>query len=81
MYVHIRLNRTSYEDVMALPYLAIQDNSVRAVIDSTIVVLPVEVVASFPDTVLVRGLKNETQILINSSEFIADSVKVVGIPK
>jgi multidrug efflux pump subunit AcrA (membrane-fusion protein) len=81
MYVYIRLNKESYEEVMALPYLAVKNNSVRAVIDSAIVQLPVEIVASFPDTLLVRGLKNKTQILINSSEFIADSVKVVGIPK
>jgi multidrug efflux pump subunit AcrA (membrane-fusion protein) len=81
MYVYIRLNRESYEEVMALPYLAVKNNSVRAVIDSAIVELPVEIVASFPDTLLVRGLKNKTQVLINSSEFIADSVKVVGIPK
>jgi len=81
MYVYIRLNKESYEEVMAVPYLAVKNGNIRAVIDSSIVELPIEVVASFPDTLLVRGLKNKTQVLINSSEFIADSVKVVGIPK
>lgn len=81
MYVYIRLNKETYQEVMALPYLAVKNNSVRAVVDSTIVQLPIEIVASFPDTLLVRGLKNKMQILINSSEFIADSLKVVGIPK
>lgn len=81
MYVHIKLNKESYEEVMALPYLSVKNNSVRIVQDSSIVEVPVEIVASFPDTLLVRGLKNRVQVLVNSSEFIADSVKVVGIPK
>ena len=81
MYVHIKLNKETYEEVMALPYLAVKENAVRIVQDSSIVRVPVEVVASFPDTLLVRGLKNKTQVLLNSSEFIADTLKVVGIPK
>lgn len=81
MYVHIKLNKESYDEVMALPYLAVKENAVRIVQDSSIVRVPVEVVASFPDTLLVRGLKNKAQVLLNSSEFIADTLKVVGIPK
>ncbi len=81
MYVHIKLNKESYEEVMALPYLAVKNNTVRIVRDSTIVQVPIEIVASFPDTLLVRGLDKKMQVLLNSSEFVADSAKVVGIPK
>ncbi len=81
MYVHIRLNKESYEEVMALPYLAVKENFVRIIRDSLVVQVPVEVVASFPDTVLVRGLQNKMQVLVNSSDIIVDSVKVIGIPK
>jgi hypothetical protein len=81
MYVNIKLNQKSYEEVMSLPYLAVKNNQVFIVKNGSIVQIPVEVVASFPDTLMVRGLKNKDQVLINSSEFIPDSVKVVGIPK
>lgn len=81
MYVHIKLNKESYDEVMALPYLAVKNSAVRIVQDSTVVLVPVEIVASFPDTLLVRGLKNKVQVLINSSDALADSVKVVGITK
>lgn len=81
MYVHIKLNKESYEEVMALPYLAVKNNTVRIIRDSSIVQVPIEIVASFPDTLLVRGLNKNMQVLINSSETIADSAKVVGIPK
>jgi multidrug efflux pump subunit AcrA (membrane-fusion protein) len=81
MYVHIKLNKESFEEVMALPYLAVKNGQVRIIRDSSIVEFPIEIVASFPDTLLVRGLDTKMQVLINSSEFVADSVKVVGIPK
>ena len=81
MYVHIKMNKESYDEVMALPFLAVKNNTVRILKDGSIVEVPIEIVASFPDTLLVRGLKNKAQVLINSSELIADSVKVVGIPK
>lgn len=81
MYVHIKLNKESFDEVMALPYLAVKNGNVRIVRDSSIVQIPVEIMASFPDTLLVRGLDRKMQVLINSSEFIADSAKVVGIPK
>ena len=81
MYVHIKLNKESFEEVMALPYLAVKNDKVRIIRDSSIVELPIEIVASFPDTLLVRGLDKKMLVLINSSEFVADSAKVVGIPK
>jgi multidrug efflux pump subunit AcrA (membrane-fusion protein) len=81
MYVHIKLNKQSYDEVMALPYLAVKNGTVRIIQDSAVVQVPVEIVASFPDTLLVRGLKNKTEVLISSSDVLPKSAKVVGIKK
>jgi len=81
MYVNIKLNKETFSEVVALPYLAVKDNQVRVIRDSSIIKVPIQIMASFPDTLLVKGLDNKAQVLINSSEFIADSLKVVGIPK
>ena len=81
MYVNIKLNKETYGEVMALPYLAVKGQTVRVIQDSTVIEKPVEIVASFPDTVLVKGLQNKWRVLISSADLVSDTVKVVGIPK
>lgn len=81
MYVNVKLNKETYGEVMALPYLAVKNQKVRVIQDSLVVDIPVVIVASFPDTVLVKGLQDKWQVLINSADLVSDTVKVVGIPK
>jgi multidrug efflux pump subunit AcrA (membrane-fusion protein) len=81
MYVNVKVNKETYGEVMALPYLAVKNQTVKIIQDSSLVDYQIEIVASIPDSLLVKGLKNNMQVLINSSDFVSDTIKVVGIQK
>jgi membrane fusion protein, multidrug efflux system len=81
MFVNVVLNKESFGEVMSLPILAVQNGHVNVIRDSAVVSVPVQVVASIPDTLLVLGLSNGMEVITDQILGYADSLKIVGIKK
>ena len=81
MYVNAKLNKESVAEAMALPFLSVKDNHVNVVRDSSIVAVPVQILASIPDTLLVTGLSDGMMVITDQVANYPDSLKIVGIKK
>lgn len=81
MYVNAHLNKESIAEAMALPFLSVKDNKVNVIKDSTIISVPVQILASLPDTLLVLGLDNGMKVITDQVTEYADTIRVIGIKK
>ncbi|GAA0874550.1 hypothetical protein GCM10009118_09580 [Wandonia haliotis] len=81
MYVNAKMNKESIAEAMAVPFLCVKENTVNIIKDSAIVSVPVQVLASVPDTLLVAGLKNGDFVITDQVANVPDSMRIVGIKK
>ena len=81
MYVNAKMNKESFAEAMALPFLSVKDNAVNVLKDSAIVTVPVQILASIPDTLLVIGLQDGMQVITDQVTTYPDSIRIIGIKK
>jgi membrane fusion protein, multidrug efflux system len=81
MYINAKLHKESVTDAMAVPFLSVQDGKVHIIEDSLIRSIPVQIVATVPDTLLVTGLKNGMQVITDRISSYPDSMRIIGIKK
>ncbi len=79
MFVNVSIQKESEKETMTLPRVAVKNNTVKILVDSTIVSQPIIIVGSKPDSVFVTGLENGQMAILEPILKEEKEVKFEGI--
>jgi multidrug efflux pump subunit AcrA (membrane-fusion protein) len=81
LFVNVSINQKAEKETMALPRVAVSDNSVRILAKGKLLEKDILVVGSIPDTVFVTGLNNGQMVLLEQVDESQDKVTYEGIER
>lgn len=81
MFVNATIDQMATVSSMAVPRMAVKDNSIQVLKDNQLVVKEIEIVNSKPDTVFVTGLNNGENVVLEHIQTTQKITKYKGVKR
>lgn len=81
MFLNLEVTSSLFEETAVIPDNAIAENRVQLLQDSIVTWHPVQIAASKPDTLFVKGIPNGSKLILEPISNPVDTIKYIGILK
>lgn len=79
MYLNVAIDQETIENSIAVPRMAVTDNKISILKDSTVHLTPIRIVGSKPDSLYISGLRDGQQVVLDKIEIDTAGITFKGI--